>query len=167
MNRPKQNNNPFAIIDETPDSWKGLIGKAPDGFLKFDKPENGVRAGFINLTNAYIKKGLNTIEKIFPVYAPSVDPRNNPEVYVNTVVKLTGIPRNTPIISQDQIYKIGKAITTHEEGSFWVTQKDFDAGFNAAMNSSSFLSAMKKASGGIGVVLLLGLFLYLIVKPYA
>lgn len=160
MNRPQQNNNPFAIMDTTPDPWKGLISKAVDGFLKFDNPANGVRAGFINLSNAYLKRGLNTIEKIFPVYAPVGHGANVPEDYIKRVVLLTGIPRNKTISTKDEIKKIGRAIVTHEEGRFWVTEKDFEQGFSDAMKSSAFLSALKTATGSIGL-LVLAFILYL------
>ena len=159
--RPQANNNPFAIMDTTPDPWKGLKGKAVDGFLIFDNPINGVRAGFINLTNTYLKQGYNTIEKIFPKYAPAGHGANVPEDYIKRVVSLTGIPRNTPIQTKDDIKKLGKAIVTHEEGKFWLTQKDFDQGFDDAIKSSSFLSSLKSA--GLSIGLLIGAFiLYLI-----
>lgn len=162
MARPKNNNNPFALMDTSPDSWKGLIGKAQDGFLIFDSPENGTRAGFINLINAYLKRGLNTIEKIFPVYAPAGHGDNDPEVYIKRVVQLTGIPRNEKITSSSDIYKLGKAIVTHEEGNFWLTQQQFNAGFESAVGGSSFLKDSPGLFGaGTGVVALL--ILYLIV----
>jgi len=163
MARPKINNNPFAIMDLTPDPWKGLKAKTSDGFLIFDTPTNGARAGFINLTNAYLKRGLNTIEKIFPVYAPSGHGANVPEDYIKRVVSLTGIPRNKTITSKDDIKKLGRAIVTHEEGNFWMTDKDFNDGFNSAVNSSSFLSALKTGGGALGL-LLLAFLLYVVTK---
>lgn len=140
MNNPQRYNNPFALKDDTPSPWKGLIGKRPNGFLIFDTPTNGARAGFINLVNAYLNRGLNTIEKIFPVYAPIGDGSNNPEVYIKRVVSLTGIKRNQIITSNNDIYKIGKAIVTHEEGKFWMTTKDFDNAFNLAFPSNKIAS---------------------------
>jgi hypothetical protein len=154
MARPKINNNPFAIMDTTPDPWKGLKGRTSDGFLIFDTPTNGVRAGFINLTNAYLKRGLNTIEKIFPVYAPSGHGANVPEDYIKRVVSLTGISRDKKLITREEIKKVGRAIIEHEEGKFWVTEKEFNDGYNAAANSSSFLAALKTGGAAVGLLLL-------------
>lgn len=162
MARPQINNNPFAIMDETPDPWRGLKGKTSDGFLIFEKPVDGIRAGFINLTNAYLKRGLNTIEKIFPVYAPVGHGNNVPEDYIKRVENLTGIPRNKTISTQNDIKKIGRAIITHEEGKFWVTEKDFNEGFNAAKRSSEFLNALKIGGGALGLILIV-FILYLVV----
>lgn len=161
MQRPQKNYNPFALIDDTPSAWKGLIGKLPDGFLIFENPMYGVRAGFINLINVYLKSGLNTIEQIFPVYAPSGHGANVPENYIQFVTKQTGINRNTKITTQDQIYKIGKAIVTHEEGKFWVTQKDFDEGFKKAIQSING-SEQFKTSNFITPIIILLLILFLL-----
>jgi hypothetical protein len=50
-------NNPMAIIQARPDQWVGLIG-SDNGKLKFNAMSNGLRAGIINLHNAYFKKGV-------------------------------------------------------------------------------------------------------------
>lgn len=163
MNRPQANNNPFAIKQLPADSWRGLVKTASDGFLTFDNPRDGVRAGFINLSNAYIKRGLDTLNKIFPVYAPSSD-GNNPSAYIATVSRLAGIAPNDRIRSQDQIYRIGKAITTNEEGNFWVKPEDFDGGFQDAMKASSILSTMVKGTFPVAIAVGLGLLLWMLVK---
>jgi hypothetical protein len=140
MARPQQNNNPFALIQLVPDKWQGLVGAAADGFLKFQSPTHGVRAGFINLFNTYLEKGYNTINTIFlgdpalkPVYAPAGHGDNNPEAYAAHVAQLTGIDRNAPIQTEQQIYKLGRAIVQHEEGNFWVSETDFNGGFKLAL----------------------------------
>ncbi len=161
MNRPQRNNNPFALMDTTPSAWKGLVSVMDDGFMKFESPFLGVRAGFINLINAYFKRGINTIEKIFPVYAPSGHGNNVPEDYIKRVSKLTGIPRNKKIETQEEIYKIGKAIVEHEEGKFWVSQSDFDSGFKAAMISVNSDKLFKTAGLAGGIVILLVILLSL------
>jgi hypothetical protein len=158
MNRPQLNNNPFALMDKTPSPWKGLLSISNDGFMKFENPVYGIRAGFINLVNAYLKRGIDTIEKIFPVYAPVGHGNNIPEDYIKNVVRITGIPRDKKITSQDEIYKIGKAIITHEEGKFWVNQNDFDSGFKAAMiavNSDSLFKATTVSIIPIVIILIL------------
>lgn len=159
MARPKQNNNPFALIQKVPSKWQGLVTSAADGFLKFDTPYHGARAGFINLINTYFNKGVNTIEKIFPIYAPAGHGANVPEDYIKRVVALTGIPRNKVITDPADLYKIGKAIVSHEEGQFWMTATDFDQAFKSATDQVRFNSIAKKAVGGGGALILLFLII--------
>lgn len=151
---PASNKNPFALIQDTPSSWQGLA-PGSKGFLTFTSVVYGIRAGFINLVNTYLNRGLNTIAKIFPVYAPAGHGANDPSAYIAAVERLSGIPRNEVISTSEQIYKIGKAIVQVEEGSFWVSQNDFDEGFRLAMENRNIKIAA--AAGGIGVgAILLG-----------
>lgn len=162
MARPQVNNNPFALIQPNPSAWQGLKGKNPDGFLIFNDAYSGIRAGFINLINTYINKGLNTIEKIFPVYAPAGHGDNVPEDYIKRAVQLTGIPRNQPITKPEDIYKLGKAIVTHEEGKFWVSQADFDKGFKAAMEAKKIsIPTTLIAGSSIVLILIIALIIFL------
>lgn len=131
MTKPIRNNNPFALIDETPSRWIGLV-KGSTGFLSFNSMVYGIRAGFINLVNAYLKRKLNTIEKIIPVYAPAGHGSNNPEKYITLLSKLSGIERDEIINSQEKLFKLGKAITRVESGSD-INEKDLQEGFAAAM----------------------------------
>jgi len=168
MAQPKDNNNPFALIQQVPSKWQGLTGKRPNGFLQFADPVSGVRAGFINLINTYINKGLNTIEKIFPVYAPKGHGDNDPKAYINNVAKLSGIPKNKIIQTPEQIYAIGKAIVQVEEGIYkdsanqigWLSKPDFDKGFQAAMSGKT-IKKVAIASGGLILVVLAGVFAYM------
>lgn len=129
---PIQSNNPFALIQKKPDNWQGLKGTTPNGFLIFDTPLNGTRAGFISFINSYLKRGFNTIEKIFPRYAPATDPRNNPEQYISNVVRMTKIPRNLPITTAEQIIAIGKAIIKIESGENWIDNATLVSGYQFA-----------------------------------
>ena len=131
---PITSNNPFALIQPVgrADKWTGLIRQTPSGFLVFDTALNGTRAGFISFINTYIKRGINTIERIFPIYAPSSDPRNNPELYIQNVSKMTGIARNTPITTAEQIVAIGKAIIRVESGSDWIDNATLIGGYTFA-----------------------------------
>lgn len=151
MAQPKETNNPFALIQEKPGSWKGLTGSKPNGFLIFENQMYGIRAGFINLVQTYLNRGLNTISKIMPVYAPAGHGANDPAVYITLVENKTGIDRNTKISTPEQIMKVGRAIVQVEEGSFWVNEKDFIDGFNAAMRYTKLdqvVEEVKKKSGG-------------------
>lgn len=159
MARPKTNNNPFAIIQEVPSAWQGLTGSATDGFLTFQSPMWGVRAGFINLINTYFNRGLDTIEKIFPVYAPLGHGNNDPEAYIANVVRLTGIPRSQKLTTPEQWYKLGQAIVQVEEGSAWVPKDQFDEGFKRALEAKKIAIPTAAIAGGaaliIGVIVVL------------
>jgi hypothetical protein len=130
--RVRRNNNPFAIIQPVPDNWKGLTGKENDGFLQFSAPIWGVRAGYINLINGYIRKGLNTISAIFPVYAPD-SAGNNSTAYISRVSQITGIDPNRTLNPLD-IYAIGISIQRIEgDGKTWVDPEEWDRGFTLAI----------------------------------
>ena len=144
---PMVANNPFALIQNVTQAqkWEGYVSSNGNGFVFFNTPYSGVRAGFISLINTYLKRGLNTIEKIFPVYAPATDPRNNPEKYINTVSSLTKIPRNAPLTTAEQIVAIGKAIIRVESGSDWIDNATLVGGYVAAANKTGF-PQLKKSS---------------------
>ena len=144
---PIRANNPFALIQSVTQAqkWEGFVSSNGNGFVFFDTPYSGTRAGFISLINTYLKRGLNTIEKIFPVYAPALDPRNDPEKYINTVASLTKIPRNAPLTTAEQIVAIGKAIIRVESGSDWIDNATLIGGYAAAANKTGF-PQLKKSS---------------------
>lgn len=166
MALPQQSNNPFAIIQRTPSAWQGLEGSTSSGFLIFSSPVWGVRAGFINLVNTYLNRGLNTISKILPVYAPLGHGANDPEAYIANVVRITGIGRYEPITTQEQLKKLGRAIITVEEGNFWVRESDFQEGFRLAMQARPWPagSIAQASMGGAGILILLFLGGYLYKK---
>lgn len=62
-----RNNNPGNIKWSSANNWKGQTGKDAQGFVIFDKVENGVRA-LSKLLDSYDKAGVNTIEGIVRRY---------------------------------------------------------------------------------------------------
>ena len=128
--KPQRNNNPFSLIQIKPDKWLGLVGVGGDGFLAFDSPRDGVRAGFINLYNRYFAKGIDTINQISPVY---VGPNDNAKAYASGLSSITGIGINDRIKKED-LKKLGRAIERMENGYRWVTDSDFDSGYNSAID---------------------------------
>lgn len=129
ITKPQRKKNPFSLIQKNPDAWRGLVKADSKGFLEFDSIVNGVRAGFINLFNRYFFRGLNTIEEIFPVYAPPFE--NDTEAYIREVSRLTGFAPDA-ILSVDDYLKIGRAIVKVESGSNWVSDADLLEGFKLA-----------------------------------
>jgi hypothetical protein len=84
------------------------------GMRRFATIADGTRALYKVLNNEYLGRGLNTIAKIFPVYAPAGD-NNHPDKYINFVEGATGINRNK-ILSQSDLIPLVKAITREEKG---------------------------------------------------
>lgn len=86
-----RNNNPLNI--RVGNVWLGEVKNPTDPhFEQFNSMEYGLRAGFI-LLRRYIRhyKRL-TIEDIISSWAPSNE--NNTKAYIDTVVKVSGIPSN-------------------------------------------------------------------------
>lgn len=107
-------NNPFALIQKPADAWLGLTGSKPNGFLIFDTATNGARAGWINLYNAYLSKGINTPNTIIPIYAP--DGGGKDGAYAKFIAQRLNITTDTPIITAKQIWELGRAIIRFESG---------------------------------------------------
>jgi hypothetical protein len=86
------------------------------GFRVFTSLPYGYRALFKVLKSGYLDKGINTINKIFPIYAPASD-NNVPTAYINAVVKMTGINKDTILKNYTDLLPIVKAITKVETGT--------------------------------------------------
>ena len=155
--KAQRNNNPFALIQAKPDKWQGLT-PGSGSFLQFTEPKWGVRAGYINLVNTYLSRNLNTIEKIFPVYAPASD-GNYPSKYIDFVEKFTKIKRNETIDNSEELYIIGRAIERVEAGKSWVSPTDWDEGWklalpviNPKLRALNFRTQVRKATATAGSI---------------
>lgn len=129
-------NNPLAIIQAKPDKWEGLVGSV-NGKLQFNAMSNGVRAGVINLYNAYFKRGNNTLRGIFKVYAPKGDGANDPLNYANFVGSQLGVGIDQPLNFQDVVIKLTTAIIRMETGTS-IPENAFLVGLYAAMDKLGF-----------------------------
>lgn len=110
--RGERNNNPFNIRF-TGDPWRGLTGKDEKGFCVFVDMEHGIRAGLINLYNAYFSLSL-TIQQIVHKYAPASD-NNDEAAYVRSLEKQTGLKGSEPV-PRKKYLAFAKAIMRHETG---------------------------------------------------
>lgn len=131
--RPQRNNNPFALIQQVPSKWVGLVGTdpgTPAGFLTFDSPVNGVRAGFINLYNKYYSQGRRTIFAIVPVYL-GTDDTDELRAYANGLISFSGYQMKQEL-TWPQFYDLGRAIERFENGYRWVADADFTKGYTLA-----------------------------------
>lgn len=142
---PIRANNPFALIQKRPQAWQGLISANERGFLFFDTPLNGTRAGFISFINTYLKRGINTIEKIFPIYAPKDELTNDPQYYIDNVVKITKIPKNRPLTTAEEILAVGKAIIKVESGKDWIDNATLVSGYMVAAQQTNYPQLKKKS----------------------
>lgn len=124
--KPQRNNNPLAIVQTSPDKWKGLIGHDAGDFLTFDTAANGYRAGFINLWNHYLKRGVNTIEKIGQTY-----PGPNDLAWPKGVSSISGYPQ-TKVLTWANVATLARAIERFENGYQWVPEDEFRKGLELA-----------------------------------
>lgn len=114
-----RNNNPGNVRPLSGGrKWIGQTGVdyagSKEGYVIFDSMQNGFRAMARDL-QVKINRGLNTIEKIIPVYAPAAD-NNNVGAYILAVSKNSGIAHNKPIARED-LSKIVAAMARHELGA--------------------------------------------------
>lgn len=90
--RGERNNN-LLNIRHSKDKFQGERPIQTDpAFKQFIRNEDGYRAAFV-IMGTYLKRGLNTIEKIIDEWAPPED-RNNTERYIKNVSTRSGILRN-------------------------------------------------------------------------
>ena len=129
--------NPMAMIQSPADDWQGLKG-SDNGKLQFDTMPNGVRAGVINLYNAYFKRGKNTLRTIFAAYAPKGHGANDPLNYANIVSQKIGVGIDQKLKFDDIIDKLAKAIIQVESGSN-ISESDFEKGLYAALDKLGFI----------------------------
>lgn len=105
------NNNPLNIR-EVGINWRGRIGD--DGeFVQFESALMGMRAAARNLKTYRDKYGVLTISEIVQRWAPPSE--NNTKSYIESVEKLTGIERFTPLIQKDYAALMA-AMIYHENG---------------------------------------------------
>jgi len=108
-----RNNNPGNLRDAGI-LWRGRVG-ANKGFTVFDSLENGVRAYSIDIRSK-VNRGLNTINKIIPVYAPPSE--NNTSRYITDVVRLSGFSADKKLaVDGDTLFKLAKAMFQVENGA--------------------------------------------------
>lgn len=124
-----RNNNPGNLKD-VGISWQGRTGQN-QGFVVFDKMENGVRAMTLDITNDYYVDGLKTIRQLISVYAPSSE--NNTESYVQHVAGKVGVNPDTPLIPlEPYLHDLISAMIYHENGRN-IADYDLYRGVQSAM----------------------------------
>jgi hypothetical protein len=108
-------NNPFDLRFVASIRWVGQTGQTR-GFCDFATLNDGARAGCIDLKNAWLIHGLNTVATIIPHYAPPTE--NDTEAYIVDVCKDMGIARDYPLRLDEQwpLLALSAAVWHHEQG---------------------------------------------------
>jgi len=84
-----RNNNP-GNIRYTGTKWKGLANPPSDGsFCVFTKPEYGIRAIYMIISNYYTIHNINTIRGVFNRWAPPTE--NDTKAYTDHVSNKCGV----------------------------------------------------------------------------
>jgi hypothetical protein len=93
MNLGTRNKNWLNIRYSDRNNWKGQTGEEK-GFCTFDTVEHGLRAALVIMLK-YLKRGVNTVEKIINVWAPTNE--NDTALYIRNVCTWTGMKPEDPI----------------------------------------------------------------------
>ena len=128
MSRGLRNCNP-GNIRINGDKFQGEVIPSKDkAFKQFTTMAFGYRAMFVDLSTK-LKKGINSIHKIIYVWAPPNE--NDTELYINTVVKFSGVSKDKVLTeySGNDYIQIVAAMSRVENG-IEANITDVIAGFN-------------------------------------
>jgi hypothetical protein len=134
MTRGYRNKNP-GNIRLNGETWQGEIKGTDEAFKTFHSMPFGYRGIFVVLRSYFKNRGINTIEEIINVYAPSAD-NNDTEAYINAVSNRTGIAKDQPLSFNDAvaIKNIVAAISQQENG-ITPDLQDIDKGYKLFLAS--------------------------------
>lgn len=132
--RGLRDNNPGNIRPNPAYTWYGQKG-IEHNYVIFDDIEHGIRAMAKDLKSK-ISRGLNTLEKYIPIYAPPSD-NNNTRGYINRVAASTGFkPNEVLIVNEATLLKLVKAHIAVEIGEHYaslITDAMIDEGVQMAL----------------------------------
>jgi len=95
--------------------WLGLDPNGNDSaFAVFISPEYGIRALAKVIHNYQARYGINTIRGLITRYAPSSE--NDTKAYIDSVASSVGVSADAPIVFDNLMMPIVKAIIYHENG---------------------------------------------------
>lgn len=123
-----RNKNPLNIRYFSAINWQGQLGDDGEGYAVFESLFYGLRAAAKDLDTKR-KRGLNTIGKIIPIWAPHED--NNPvENYIAFVERETGIKRYEYLMPFDYVNVI-RAMAKFENGGDYIDNDQIREGLKA------------------------------------
>lgn len=117
--RGLRNNNPLNIRWDGRTQWQGQAGADDGGFIVFESPEYGYRAGRRILAN-YSARGIDDLQGIVTTWAPPNE--NDTGAYVDHVVKRLQkeigphVTRTFKPVTDLEIVELFKVMTRHENG---------------------------------------------------
>jgi hypothetical protein len=133
--RGLRDNNPGNIRPSIRYQWNGQVG-TENNYVVFVDIEHGLRAMCKDLMSK-INRGLNTLNKYIPVYAPPSD-NNNTQGYIDRVSKSTGIePKAILDTNKTTMVKLVKAHIAVEIGGHYaelITDDMINHGVDLALN---------------------------------
>ena len=121
----ERNNNPGNLIYSKSNNWVGQIGKEK-GFVKFKTPEHGIRA----MKKILDKRTGETVREIVSKWAPPHE--NKTENYIDFVERKTGFKESKRIQTDEEKFKLIKAIVNMEIGRVPYSDKQIKDGMNLA-----------------------------------
>lgn len=131
--RGEVNNNPLNLRPSK-DKWVGMRTEQTDpGFVQFQTPFHGLRAGAKNLLTYYRVHRRDTVSAIISSWAPPSD--NNPtESYINAVAKALGVSPDSKIDLNDKVTlrRLMDAMIHVECGSQPYSVSELDSAIDAA-----------------------------------
>ena len=125
-----RNNNPLNI--RVGNVWLGEVKNPTDPhFEQFNSMEYGLRAGFVLLRRYIRHYKRQTIEDIISSWSPSNE--NNTKAYIDTVVRVSGIPSNRILHYSDKetMCKLVDAMCFVENGKH-VSMEKISKGYDLA-----------------------------------
>lgn len=108
-------NNPFNLKYFSI-GWRGETGQGGKDnlFSVFDTPENGIRAGMINIHTKMTRDGDNTVRKLITRLSPAFE--NPTEGFISFVAGRLAVAPDQPITWRPNIFALSKAIIHFENG---------------------------------------------------
>lgn len=114
--RPRgiRNNNPGNIEQISGLKWQHQVGVDGDGYLIFDRPEWGIRAGAIIIQNYKYYHGIDTISGIITRWAPPAT--NDTAAYIRFVANACRVAPMDVIDVCEIAFPLTVAMIFHENG---------------------------------------------------
>jgi hypothetical protein len=125
-----RNNNPGNIRRQDGVTWHMQSAVQDDlSFVKFDKPEYGIRA-MVRILRSYQRRGIDTINDVINSWSPPSE--NDTKAYVSAVCAFCMREPEDKIKLDDIMPELVQAIIWHENGSNPYTPDQIAAGIALA-----------------------------------
>jgi hypothetical protein len=129
------------------ETWDGQTGEE-SGYVKFSKPEFGVRAAGIILLG-YQKRGKNSLRAIIATFAPPSE--NSTTIYIENVSKWTGWGADDALdlSNLDTLVTLLKAMSRQEVGPGRFPDSVFETGAKLALEKKRIKPTAERVKEGV------------------